>query len=88
MLDQVQSTHPVEARTARSAEEVPWCEKHSQIVRDEIEAINTRREEVRQLRTDNLQSCQMLDVTGLALSGGGIRSSALCLWRPSSAESP
>lgn len=79
MLDQVQSTHPVEARTARSAEEVPWCEKHSQIVRDEIEAINTRREEVRQLRTDSLQSCQMLDVTGLALSGGGIRSSALCL---------
>lgn len=79
MLDQVQPTQPVEARTARSAEEIPWCEKHYQIVRDEIEAINTRREKTRQLRTDNLQSCQMLDVTGLALSGGGIRSSALCL---------
>jgi predicted acylesterase/phospholipase RssA len=79
MLDQVQPTQPVEARTVRSAEEIPWCEKHSQIVRDEIEAINTRREETRQIRTDDFQSCQMLDVTGLALSGGGIRSSALCL---------
>ncbi|MDH2401706.1 cell division protein [Bradyrhizobium sp. SSUT18] len=79
MLDQLQPTHPVEARTPRSADEMPWCEKHHQIVRDEIEAINTRREETRQLRTDGLQSCQMLEVTGLALSGGGIRSSALCL---------
>ncbi|WFU71747.1 patatin-like phospholipase family protein [Bradyrhizobium sp. CB2312] len=77
MLDQVQPTQP--ARTPRSAEEMPWCEKHHQIVRDEIEAINTRREEARQIPTDGLQSCQMLDVTGLALSGGGIRSSALCL---------
>lgn len=79
MLDQVQSPPPVEARSPRSTDEMPWCEKHHQIVRDEIEAINTRREETRQLRTDDLQSCQMLDVTGLALSGGGIRSSALCL---------
>ena len=79
MLDQVQLTKPVEARAPRSAEDMPWCEKHHQIVRDEIEAINTRREETRQIPTDGLQSCQMLDVTGLALSGGGIRSSALCL---------
>jgi predicted acylesterase/phospholipase RssA len=79
MLDQVQPTQPVEARAPRSTEEMPWCEKHHQIVRDEIEAINTRREETRQISTDGLQSCQMLDVTGLALSGGGIRSSALCL---------
>ncbi|UPJ43321.1 patatin-like phospholipase family protein [Bradyrhizobium sp. 40] len=79
MLDQVQPTQPVEARAPRSTEEMPWCEKHHQIVRDEIEAINTRREATRQIGTDGLQSCQMLDVTGLALSGGGIRSSALCL---------
>ncbi|RXT35276.1 patatin-like phospholipase family protein [Bradyrhizobium betae] len=79
MLDQVRPTQLVEARTPRSTEEMPWCEKHHQIVRDEIEAINTRREDARQIRTDGLQSCQMLDVTGLALSGGGIRSSALCL---------
>ncbi|MGY8633666.1 cell division protein [Bradyrhizobium sp. 14AA] len=79
MLDQVQPTQPVEARAPRSDEEMPWCEKHHQIVRDEIEAINTRREATRQICTDGLQSCQMLDATGLALSGGGIRSSALCL---------
>ncbi|MGY8680876.1 cell division protein [Bradyrhizobium sp. UFLA05-153] len=79
MLDQVQSTAPLEARKAASADDRPWCEKHDRIVRDEIEAINTRREGTRQLRIDDLQPCQMLDVTGLALSGGGIRSSALCL---------
>ncbi|MGT2435731.1 cell division protein [Bradyrhizobium betae] len=79
MHDQVQPTQPVEPRTTRSSDEKPWCEKHHQIVRDEIEAINTRREETRQIPTDGLESCQMLDVTGLALSGGGIRSSALCL---------
>jgi hypothetical protein len=79
MLDHVQPTRPAEARKPAFDDEKPWCEKHHRIVRDEIEAINTRREETRQLRTDCLESCQMLDVTGLALSGGGIRSSALCL---------
>ncbi|MDA9425136.1 MULTISPECIES: patatin-like phospholipase family protein [Bradyrhizobium] len=79
MLDQVQPTQPSEARAPRSSYEVPWFEKHHQIVCDEIKAINTRREETRQIPPDGLQSCQMLDVIGLALSGGGIRSSALCL---------
>ncbi|MGY8662485.1 cell division protein [Bradyrhizobium sp. UFLA05-109] len=79
MLNQVSSTAAAEARKAAFAADKPWCEKHHLIVRDEIEAINTRRDGTRQLRIDDLHPCQMLDVTGLALSGGGIRSSAFCL---------
>lgn len=79
MLDQVQPTQPSEARAPRLDEERPWCEKHQQIVRDEIAAINTRRGETRQLDPKGIDACQMLDVVGLALSGGGIRSSAMCL---------
>ncbi|MCS3729308.1 patatin-like phospholipase family protein [Bradyrhizobium betae] len=80
MLDQG-SAAPVPASKNAAAvdEETPWCEKHHQIVRDEIAAINTRREPDRRLDIDSLEACQLLDVTGLALSGGGIRSSAVCL---------
>ncbi|MEY9271871.1 hypothetical protein ABIE90_001768 [Bradyrhizobium diazoefficiens] len=80
MPDQGQVPRPGAARNAAAfEEETPWCEKHQQIVRDEIEAINTRREEARQIDPDGIVACQMLDVVGLALSGGGIRSSAMCL---------
>ena len=80
MPDQGQVRRPGAARNAAAfEEETPWCEKHQQIVRDEIAAINTRREEARQLDPDGIVACQMLDVVGLALSGGGIRSSAMCL---------
>ena len=80
MLDQG-SAAPVPASKNAAAvdEETPWCEKHHQIVRDEIAAINTRREPDRRIDADSLEACQLLDVTGLALSGGGIRSSAVCL---------
>ena len=80
MLDQGSATPVPESKNAAAIdEEIPWCEKHHQIVRDEIAAINTRRETERRIDTDHLEACQLLDVTGLALSGGGIRSSALCL---------
>ncbi|MDE5441900.1 cell division protein [Bradyrhizobium sp. CSA207] len=80
MRDQGPAAPVPEARnTAAVDEETPWCEKHHQIVRDEIAAINTRREPERRLDSATLEPCQLLDVVGLALSGGGIRSSALCL---------
>lgn len=80
MLDQGSATPVPESKNAAAIdEEIPWCEKHHQIVRDEIAAINTRREPERHLDADGLEPCQLLDVTGLALSGGGIRSSAVCL---------
>src|SRR6478609_4260659 len=80
MLHQGPATPVPMARNAAAVDqETPWCEKHHQSVCDEIEAINTRREPERRLDADGLQPCQLLDVTGLALSGGGIRSSAICL---------
>ncbi|OPY95119.1 cell division protein [Bradyrhizobium sacchari] len=80
MLDQGPAAPVPESKNAAAIEqEIPWCEKHHQIVRDEIAAINTRREPDRRIDPDRFESCQLLDVTGLALSGGGIRSSALCL---------
>ncbi|MGY4379331.1 hypothetical protein ACVWZ3_006970 [Bradyrhizobium sp. i1.3.6] len=80
MLHQGPATPVPMARNAAAVDqETPWCEKHHQIVCDEIEAINTRREPERRLDADGLQPCQLLDVVGLALSGGGIRSSAVCL---------
>ncbi|WFU41934.1 cell division protein [Bradyrhizobium sp. CB82] len=57
----------------------PWGEKHQALVKSEIEAINTRREAGRQIETEGLKPGQTIDVVGLALSGGGIRSSAVCL---------
>lgn len=57
----------------------PWGEKHQALVKSEIEAINTRREAGRQIETAQLKPGQTIDVVGLALSGGGIRSSAVCL---------
>ncbi|MBR0825205.1 cell division protein [Bradyrhizobium manausense] len=80
MPDQGQAARPGATRNAAAfEEETPWCEKHQQIVREEIAAINTRREAARQLDPESVGACQMLDVAGLALSGGGIRSSAICL---------
>jgi hypothetical protein len=80
MLDQGPAAPVPGARNPAAVdEEMPWCEKHQRIVRDEIEAINTRREQTRQLDPEGAGACQMLDVVGLALSGGGIRSSAMCL---------
>jgi hypothetical protein len=57
----------------------PWGEKHHDIVRLELEAINSRREEPRRIATKDFKPGQVIDVVGLALSGGGIRSSAICL---------
>ena len=54
-----------------------WGEKHSAIVKDELAIINTRREKSRQVQYDSAE--KVLDVVGLTLSGGGIRSAAVGL---------
>ena len=55
-----------------------WSEQyHSDVVEPEIDAINTRRDAGRKVKKPGPD--KMLDVVGLALSGGGIRSSAVCL---------
>ena len=65
-------------QTLRSvAGEPGWGQQHRDIVEAEIAAINTRREQGRQVKYES--SDKSLDVVGLALSGGGIRSSAICL---------
>jgi uncharacterized protein with ACT and thioredoxin-like domain len=65
-------------QTLRSvAGEPGWGQQHRDIVEAEIAAINTRREQGRQVKYES--SDKSLGVVGLALSGGGIRSSAICL---------
>ena len=56
MLHQGPATPVPMARNAAAVDqETPWCEKHQQIVCDEIEAINTRREPERRLDADGLR---------------------------------
>lgn len=57
----------------------PWMDQHGHIVAAEIAAINTRRGGDREINLSVPDARQVLDVVGLALSGGGIRSSAMCL---------
>src|SRR5947209_7029184 len=57
--------------------EPTWGQQHHAIVEAEIGAINTRREASRQVRKPAPD--KMIDVVGLSLSGGGIRSAAICL---------
>jgi hypothetical protein len=65
-------------QTLRSAAGEPgWGRQHRDIVEAEIVAINTRREPDRQVKYES--SDKSLDVVGLTLSGGGIRSAAICL---------
>ena len=65
-------------QTLRSvAGEPGWGQQHRDIVEAEIAAINTRREQGRQVKYES--SDKSLGVVGLALSGGGIRSAAICL---------
>ena len=65
-------------QTLRSvAGEPGWGQQHRDIVEAEIAAINTRREQGRQVKYES--SDKSLDVVGLSLSGGGIRSAAICL---------
>jgi predicted acylesterase/phospholipase RssA len=58
-------------------DEKTWGEKHRDIVEQEVAAINTRRGEERPLVYPGPD--KPLDAVGLALSGGGIRSAAVCL---------
>ena len=56
-----------------------WGEQHHDVVASEVVAINTRRETSRKIDIEALEPDKMIDAVGLALSGGGIRSAAICL---------
>jgi hypothetical protein len=79
MTDEVREQQlPAKApRTKVADTDKSWHEKHHKIVVSEIAALNTRRETSRPVEVP--ESGKVLDVVGLALSGGGIRSSAICL---------
>ena len=70
------------AKVIADGESDPWVARswnvkfHKEIIEPEIDAINTRRQD-RVLENPGAE--KVLDVVGLALSGGGIRSSAICL---------
>jgi hypothetical protein len=78
-------SHDTEAALAEliaEGQSKPWIPRswgakyHDEVVKPEIDAINTRREGKTVVDPG---AEKMLDVVGLALSGGGIRSSAVCL---------
>jgi len=88
MPDNSQDTEAARAKAALAkviaeGEGNPWVAEswsathYETVVEPEIEAINTRRDAGRPVK--KLGPDKMLDVVGLALSGGGIRSSAVCL---------
>jgi hypothetical protein len=70
MADEVQKTQAADS-------DKPWSDQHHYVVVSEIVAINTRRDTSRLVAKP--EPGKMIDVVGLALSGGGIRSSAICL---------
>src|ERR1700688_2052385 len=100
MADETPATGPVDS-------DKPWGEEYCWIVKDELAAINTRRNSEEARRLQDERDCRSKDpfydsedpffkelpfrkveyhaaentinVVGLALSGGGIRSSAICL---------
>lgn len=64
-------------RTLADSDTETWSKKHNHIVRDEVAAINTRRDKGRTI--PDPQPDKMINVAGLAFSGGGIRSASVCL---------
>src|SRR3954449_1269010 len=70
MTDKPEALRPVGERQG-------WGTQHSAIVEAEIGAINTRREDSRQVQYESPE--KVLQVVGLSLSGGGIRSAAVGL---------
>lgn len=63
-----------------------WREKHGDVLADEIDAINQRRADnglasvqPKVLQDGSIDPEAVIDVMGPALSGGGIRSAAVCL---------
>ena len=66
-----------ERRALADSDTETWGAKNHYIVKDEIAAINTRRGAARPLKDPGPD--KMIDAVGLALSGGGIRSAAICL---------
>ena len=77
MAEQARAPGDDHAPSAGVVDFRPWGEKHHDLIKCEIEAVNTRREPERRIETAQLKPGQIIDVVGLSLSGGGIRSSAV-----------
>ena len=76
----VQQPDPKQAEPKRAVEEQKsWGQQHGDMVRQELEAINTRRRAEGLSTVDYAGDEKPIETVGLALSGGGIRSSAICL---------
>ncbi|HEX9210003.1 MAG TPA: patatin-like phospholipase family protein [Bradyrhizobium sp.] len=76
----VQQPDPKQPDTKRVVEEQKsWGQQHGDMVRQELEAINTRRRAEGLSIVNYVGDEKPIETVGLALSGGGIRSSAVCL---------
>ena len=76
----VQQPDPKQAEPKRAVEEQKsWGRQHGDMVRQELEAINTRRRAEGFPTVNYAGDEKPIETVGLALSGGGIRSSAICL---------
>ncbi len=76
----VQQPDPKQPDTKRVVEEQKsWGQQHGDMVRQELEAINTRRRAEGLSIVNYAGDEKPIETVGLALSGGGIRSSAVCL---------
>ncbi|WP_426613594.1 patatin-like phospholipase family protein [Bradyrhizobium sp. McL0616] len=72
--------HVQQPDTKRVVEEQrSWGQQHGDMVRQELEAINTRRRAEGLSTVEYVSAEKPSETVGLALSGGGIRSSAICL---------
>ena len=56
-----------------------WGQQQGDMVREELAAINTRRSAAGLPNVEYVGEDKPIETVGLALSGGGIRSSAVCL---------
>jgi patatin-like phospholipase len=73
MADDAQSAAATSVPVVKAEQSWDKKQKEKEVIADEIAAISSRR------GSAVTQSGNILDVVGLALSGGGIRSSAICL---------
>src|SRR6478609_4469160 len=71
----------VEPTLPAADDDKPWDGQFARIVQTEVQAINSRRVALGDVRFGKTYAVgnRTIDVVGLALSGGGIRSSAVCL---------
>lgn len=72
--------HLQQPDTKRAVEEQgSWGQQHRDMLLQELDAINTRRRAEGLAAVNYVDDDKPIETVGLALSGGGIRSSAICL---------